>query len=77
VYVSGTVSATTSVAASAQAIITANLPFNVNGTTEQQGTSINAATTAGAIISAYQTSIYTAQTISATTAIQFNVAYQV
>ena len=77
VYVSGIVSATTSLAASAQAIITANLPFNVNGTTEQQGSSINAATTAGAIISAYQTSIYTAQTISSTTAIQFNIAYQV
>jgi len=77
VYLSGTVSGSTSVAATAQAIITANLPFNVNGTTEQQGSSINAATTAGAIISAYQTSIYTAQTISATPAIQFNIAYQV
>lgn len=77
VYVSGIVSATTSLSANAQAIITANLPFNVSGTTEQVGVSTNAATTAGAIINAYQTSIYTAETISATTAINFNVAYQV
>jgi hypothetical protein len=77
VYVSGTVSATTSVAAAAGAIITANLPFSVSGTTEQPGVSSNAASTAGAITLAYQTSIYAVQTIAATAAINFNVAYQV
>jgi hypothetical protein len=77
VYVSGTLSSTTSVAAAAGAIIAANLPFSVSGTIEQPGVSTNAASTAGAIILAYQTSIYTVQTIAATTAINFNVAYQV
>ena len=77
VYLSGTLASTTSLSALAGATISGNLPFTAISAPEQAGVSTNAAANAGAIILAYQTFIYAAQAISATTAIQFNVAYQV
>ena len=77
VHLSGVLSSTTSVAATAGALIAANLPFTAIQTPEQTGTSNVAAGNAGAIIEAYVTNVYSIQAISATTAIHFNVAYQV
>jgi len=77
VNLSGTLTGSTSVAATSAALIAQNLPFNAIQTPEQSGTSNNAASTAGAIIQAYVTNIYTCEAISATTSIHFNVAYQV
>lgn len=77
VHLSGVLSSTTSVAATAGALIAANLPFNAIQSPEQTGTSNVAAGNAGAIIEAYVTNVYSIQAISATTAIHFNVAYQV
>ena len=77
VYVSGTLLSTTTVAATAGSVISGNLPFTTISSPEQAGVSTNAAATAGAIILLYQTTIYAAQAISATSAIQFNGAYQV
>ena len=77
VNLSGTLTGSTSVAATAAALIAQNLPFNATTSPEQSGTSNNAAATAGTIIQAYSTNIYTCEAISATTSIQFNVAYQV
>ena len=77
VNLSGTLTGSTSVAATAAALIAQNLPFNATTSPELSGTSNNAAATAGTIIQAYSTNIYTCEAISATTSIQFNVAYQV
>jgi hypothetical protein len=77
VYVSGTLASTTSVAAIAGATIATNLPFTAISSPEQAGVSTNANANAGAIILLYQNAVYAAQAISATSAIQFNGAYQV
>ena len=77
VHLSGTLTGSTSVAATSAALIAQNLPFNAIQTPEQSGTSNNATATAGAIIEAYVTNIYSCEAIAATTSIHFNVAYQV
>jgi hypothetical protein len=77
VNLSGTLSGSTSVAATSAALIAQNLPFNATQTPEQSGTSNNSTSTAGTVIQAYVTNIYTCEAIGATPTINFNVAYQV
>ena len=73
VFVSGTLSGTTSVAINANQIMCANLPFTVLGAAT--GTALNVSSNTGIVINPSGTSIYSASALAATAMITFSAYY--
>jgi hypothetical protein len=77
VYCSFRVAGSTSIAFSAGATICTNLPFATITSIQQAGVAINDATSAGIVALAYNLTVFSPSSMAATTAVNFNFAYQV
>jgi hypothetical protein len=77
VYLSGSISGSTSIAFTGGSLILGGLPFNAITAPQQTGTGITSTTTVTAIMLAYNASIYAGNSVSATSSFDFNIAYQV
>jgi hypothetical protein len=77
VYVSFVVAGSTTIAFSSGATICTNLPFAAITTPQQPGVAINSATSAGIIALASNLTVFSPSSMAATSAVNFNFAYQV